>query len=852
MSLELEPARAPRRADRLRRASCSSSSSRQGAAVRERDVEARPRCAWPTSRPRWTAAPARDQPHRAAAAGRRRARPPRAEVTLEALCTLMTPGAAELRPPALRRAARPARRDRPRARHQPRADAPGARLPRPPDPPIGGEPEGAYAPAAPARAARPPARRAATASWTCRPSHADLHLLRPADRRCAACSPTSARSTSPATTSPTPTRRATRARRPSSTAAPALHRPGRRGRRRRGRAARRRRRRPGLPPHPRRLPRRPVPRAEHAPRLPDRRPRRVLQDAETALAEPGDDGIAAQLANFWDAWSTVANDAERPGRPPGARRAGQDPGRRVRDLDGQLTQLADAAAAEYASLTGARTARSHGDRQGDRPAQRRDPNALQAGVASRTTCSTAATCCSTSSPSSAQVSVTAAGQRHDHRRLRRRGHAARRRHDRHLAAGADRARRPARRAQAADATRTGRSTPTADDLNAFANKLADAVNDLHGSPPFFTFTDGAGGRDARRRRHAPPRSSRARRPTRAPTTSPSASPTCAPAPADAAYRTFVARIGADVNAATREQANAAGADRVRRRPPPEHRRRLAGRGDDQPRPLPARLPGVGALDVHDRRDARPADQPHRTGRAVSTRITTGMLQRNILADLNRSTQRSSRTRSASCPRARRSPARATTRPATARRSRCARPREHAAAPAQRRRRPDLAGRHRVRAVEHDRRRPARPHAGRPGRQRRTDADRARGDRQGDRPAHRGAQGAGQLALRRALPVRRHGDDDRPVRAPGRTPTPATPAPSPARSAPASRSPSTRRPTASSAPARPPATTLLRHPARHPRPPAWPATAPRLRGTDLERLDEGLDNLMTVPAPPSAR
>ncbi|CAA9468767.1 MAG: Flagellar hook-associated protein FlgK, partial [uncultured Solirubrobacteraceae bacterium] len=59
-----------------------------------------------------------------------------------------------------------------------------------------------------------------------------------------------------------------------------------------------------------------------------------------------------------------------------------------------------------------------------------------------------------------------------------------------------------------------------------------------------------------------------------------------------------------------------GAPRCRRRPPPEHLRRGARRGDDQPRALPARLPGVLAGDVDARRDARRADQPDRTSGAV--------------------------------------------------------------------------------------------------------------------------------------------------------------------------------------------------------------------------------------------
>ena len=60
---------------------------------------------------------------------------PATSVTLERLCQLVTPGRRPGRDGAFRRAARPAGRDRSRARHQPRADAPGAHLPLAPHPP---------------------------------------------------------------------------------------------------------------------------------------------------------------------------------------------------------------------------------------------------------------------------------------------------------------------------------------------------------------------------------------------------------------------------------------------------------------------------------------------------------------------------------------------------------------------------------------------------------------------------------------------------------------------------------------------------------------------------------------------
>jgi flagellar hook-associated protein 1 FlgK len=79
----------------------------------------------------------------------------------------------------------------------------------------------------------------------------------------------------------------------------------------------------------------------------------VLSDAEAALAEPGRNGIAAQLGKFWDAWSDVANAPE----DPAARQALVQQGRTLATafatLDGQLGQLQTAAASEYEALTAA-------------------------------------------------------------------------------------------------------------------------------------------------------------------------------------------------------------------------------------------------------------------------------------------------------------------------------------------------------------------------------------------------------------------------------------------------------------------------------------------------------------------
>ena len=93
--------------------------------------------------------------------------------------------------------------------------------------------------------------------------------------------------------------------------------------------------------------------------------------------------------------------------------------------------------------------------------------------------------------------------------------------------------------------------------------------------------------------------------TRAPTTSRSPSRSCAAAPASTApTRRSCAEGRLERQRGHAHAGQRAGARRLGRGPPPERRRRLDGRGDVEPRPLPARLPGLGARHVDDGRDAR--------------------------------------------------------------------------------------------------------------------------------------------------------------------------------------------------------------------------------------------------------
>ncbi|HET8673284.1 MAG TPA: flagellar hook-associated protein FlgK [Thermoleophilaceae bacterium] len=77
----------------------------------------------------------------------------------------------------------------------------------------------------------------------------------------------------------------------------------------------------------------------------------ALSQVQSALAEPGDNGISAQLAKFWSAWSDVANNPS----STASRQALVDQANTLvsslHSLDSQLTNASNQASAEYTSLT---------------------------------------------------------------------------------------------------------------------------------------------------------------------------------------------------------------------------------------------------------------------------------------------------------------------------------------------------------------------------------------------------------------------------------------------------------------------------------------------------------------------
>ena len=438
----------------------------------------------PRSRPRWAAAAARAGARPPAPARRRAARRPAPQVTLERLCALIS-----------------ARRRRARARER-SAELRGllaeiarehginralmrqelaflyhlVRL-------VGDEPEAGYQPggaAAPRRRRRGPplhhvARPAGLSACRSPPSSASRPSLRGLLAQQRALDVTGHNIANASTRGLlAPGGRAWPPRR--RCVIPAGARPGRRRR-----APRHGRRRPGLPPHPRHVPRPPVPRAGHAPRRRGRPRRRALDHAELALAEPGDDGIDAQLSSSGTPGPTSPTPPSDPARPPGAARAGGLARRRVRDRRRPARRSsASRPRDEYAALTGA-GGEVDADRRASSPRSTtrssafvdrgRQPNDLldQPRPAARPALRARHRCRSTDNgdgsvdvdfgdagaPSSTATGCPlAAGARHEPRR-------------------------PARRAAGALDGPAARSTPTAPSSTRSPQTLADAVNALH-------------------------------------------------------------------------------------------------------------------------------------------------------------------------------------------------------------------------------------------------------------------------------------------------------------------------------------------------------------------------------------
>jgi len=77
-----------------------------------------------------------------------------------------------------------------------------------------------------------------------------------------------------------------------------------------------------------------------------------LDQVQTGLAEPGANGLSAQLSKFWDAWGDVSNNPS----DPAARQALVDQGKNLtsafQQLETSLQTVKGQAAAQYSSITG--------------------------------------------------------------------------------------------------------------------------------------------------------------------------------------------------------------------------------------------------------------------------------------------------------------------------------------------------------------------------------------------------------------------------------------------------------------------------------------------------------------------
>ncbi|MEX2196693.1 MAG: flagellar hook-associated protein FlgK [Thermoleophilaceae bacterium] len=80
---------------------------------------------------------------------------------------------------------------------------------------------------------------------------------------------------------------------------------------------------------------------------------RSLDQVELALAEPGENGIAAQLQRFWSGWADLANAPESAATRQALVEHSRSLAQSFAGLDGQLATVSQQAADEYAAIVGA-------------------------------------------------------------------------------------------------------------------------------------------------------------------------------------------------------------------------------------------------------------------------------------------------------------------------------------------------------------------------------------------------------------------------------------------------------------------------------------------------------------------
>src|SRR4051812_14986999 len=77
-----------------------------------------------------------------------------------------------------------------------------------------------------------------------------------------------------------------------------------------------------------------------------------LDQVELSLSEPGENGIASQLAKFWNGWSDLSNSPDDIAARQALIEQAKNLAAAFKTVDTQLTTVKSQANAEYASLTG--------------------------------------------------------------------------------------------------------------------------------------------------------------------------------------------------------------------------------------------------------------------------------------------------------------------------------------------------------------------------------------------------------------------------------------------------------------------------------------------------------------------
>ena len=303
------------------------------------------------------------------------------------------------------------------------------------------------------------------------------------------------------------------------------------------------------------------------PRREDGARRARSTSAELSLAEPCDNGINTQLSNFWDAWSDFANAPDDSAARQALVEQAQRAGRRLRHRRRRSSRsVASQAQEEYDPLTGARAARSA--RSPRRSAQLNDTikRFVTAGDPPNDLMDRRDQLLDELS-ALGQVSVEDLGDGSMKVDLRRRP-ATRRSSTTRRSTSRRRCRRPSGRLGAPARPRRHARRP-----HRLPARRPRTPSPRRSPTPSTTCTTATARaqvlhRHGRRRGRlavaspSPPPTVRATATgaARAPTTSRWRRPACAAATATTAYRAFVARVGGEVSAANRQEANAAGAD----------------------------------------------------------------------------------------------------------------------------------------------------------------------------------------------------------------------------------------------------------------------------------------------------